>query len=34
MYPSTDEKDTLIVIIEGKEIGNAWTTEEYMNGGK
>lgn len=34
MYPSADEDDTLIVIIEGKEIGNAWTTEEYKNGGK
>lgn len=28
-YPSIDEKDTLIIIIEGNEGRGVWTTKEY-----
>lgn len=32
-YKSIDEKATLIIIIEGRENGQFWTTEEYEGGG-
>ena len=31
-YQSIDEKDTIIVLYEGSEVGEAWTTKEYING--
>ena len=30
-YASIDEPNTTIVLLEGREAGNAWTTEEYEN---
>ena len=32
MYKSVTEEDTLIIIIEGNEVGKFWTTSEYVNG--
>lgn len=28
-YPSLDEPGTLIIIIDGNEVGNSWTTNDY-----
>lgn len=30
-YASIDEPNTTIILIEGREVGTAWTTEEYEN---
>lgn len=32
IYKSIDEEDTFIVIYDGTETGNAWTTEEFESG--
>ena len=32
MYESVTEEDTLIIIVEGNEVGKFWTTSEYVNG--
>ena len=32
-YKSIDEKNTIIVLYAGTEVGDAWTTEEYLKGG-
>lgn len=31
-YWSVDEPDTLIILIEGSEVGKFWTTQEYKRG--
>lgn len=32
IYPSISEPGTIIIIIEGEEVGRAWTTEEFKGG--